>query len=807
MAATVSPPDRAPLRTSSQNPGLTSYNLPSLRGDFYLKGNQRGKTRTRSPNSFKITNSTLSAKGKESLPVSSPPCQLHDSSGDMYTNMDPEIAAALRLLGDGESETDGASSDVNTEMEDIEQEMLTREKKFYDLFHSNLSHLDMFGTELNECDEALEKAENVLDRPLPGTDKDGDDGLDMLLNHPSMQRAYEHQKEIAELKRAADKLELQSCKQSTSKEEVVGMLEKSMETIEQVERQAAAELQKHQMKVEEEIQRETQIVDLEIARIKAEEVQRAKHLQQLQEEAAKELAAKKIKAATTLQAGLRGWLGRKLGRTKRREQQRLADIQREKEMKEEEKRRREKCATLLQTCARGFLARRRYVLLKADAEMKKRVNSAIIIQASFRRYVDMKAYAIKKKEILKAKQAAAAITIQTVVRVWLAKRELESRRAEQLRVAQVTAVKQLQRCIRGWLGRQQFLSLCDKRQYERKVQAAIAMQALFRGNRVRAIYGVKLQELRNMRWEQQARHSAALVIQNAWRKHLERQEQLMIGEAIYAAAVTIQAWWRSISVRRKLSHVLNAAKFDDDDNFNYDDAVDLSTLDFKEEEFDIKLPDLENIDLGNIPPGDEIFSAWGEDKHDISKDTRIENASRASSAASSITDRSVSANSSSNYVQLAPAHTRRVTRIEKDWGFKNSGTAEAMLRRAKKLKKKKQTKGRSHRTPLDKNLMALHKSTGLPSPHYLQNSPDDVVFDDHTCSGQTQGEPTQARVVLPRALGDDVLQLPPLSPTPTILKTPKPQRTVVPVKLPNIHTSSPRRCVISLDEDVKQAKS
>ncbi|KAK3699172.1 hypothetical protein QZH41_011874 [Actinostola sp. cb2023] len=227
-------------------------------------------------------------------------------------------------------------------------------------------------------------------------------------------------------------------------------------------------------------------------------------------------------------------------------------------------------------------------------------------------------------------------------------------------------------------------------------EAAVKIQAVWRGWHIRHLIDVQMK-----RW------LAAVTIQTTWRgysvrsrikrkSHVSRARKALWDARHDAAATTIQACYRGYRVRHILAQALQAVKYDssDDDDFNYDEEVDLSAFDFDAGFLEGWTP----TDTPQLPSRGPALPKTGE--------TRIPSKSHQPRQAWRSADSPMGLDPATNQRRVPGIHlkqspeldlvsvksgthshlTHRAEEMSNEWGLKSALTAELMWKRANKMK-------------------------------------------------------------------------------------------------------------------------
>ena len=250
--------------------------------------------------------------------------------------------------------------------------------------------------------------------------------------------------------------------------------------------------------------------------------------------------------------------------------------------------RQERAAVLLQSVARGFLARTRLAALQAERTCAatalqagwrgrqarhlkaERLHAVRVLQAAARAYVARQqraqAAAILIQRVWRGhvarqsyeRQYRAVVTIQQLARALLARQTVARLRAEHQReLAAGTIYNWLHtiRVNRLFASAQQFVRQAIDGRRERRQAAALTLQAHLRGLQARTAYArlqraVRLmQPLFRFRLHQRTQHRAALVIQHTLRGVVAQRSY----QRQRAAAIKVQAQWRAFCAQARFA--------------------------------------------------------------------------------------------------------------------------------------------------------------------------------------------------------------------------------------------------------------
>ncbi|KAM7387713.1 hypothetical protein PAMP_023934 [Pampus punctatissimus] len=289
--------------------------------------------------------------------------------------------------------------------------------------------------------------------------------------------------------------------------------------------------------------------------------------------AARQLLRKRHKAATMIQAAFRSYAARSRYLALRKaaaviqQKYRAAVLayKTKKEYDDDRKRteKRHRCATLIQAYYRRH---------KMQAEYRSKRAAAVVIQRHYRAYVT----GVEMRKLYLQKRAAC-VTLQAAFRGVRVRRELKKKH-------QAAAV--IQSSVRMFLSRKQYfllqsaaiiiqsryraVQLCRAQQHEYRElkKAAITIQAVYRGFRVRedlkkrhsAATTIQAQfRMHRMHMAYLATKCAAIIIQERYRAKMLRDQQMQSYSAMKSAAVVIQAAYRGHRARMEVVEMHRAA--------------------------------------------------------------------------------------------------------------------------------------------------------------------------------------------------------------------------------------------------------
>ena len=278
-------------------------------------------------------------------------------------------------------------------------------------------------------------------------------------------------------------------------------------------------------------------------------------------------AFEKKAAAIKIQAAFRGLMERKnmLGGKSESEMKKLLAFLKMQQAKIEYeglRARQNSSAILIQSLARGSLARKQFHDIKAakQVELKaKQNNAALLIQSLARgalarkQFNEIKAAAAKQEE-LNARQREAALLIQSLVRGALARKQFNeikaaAARQEELNARQLEAALLIQSLVRGALARKQFNKIKATAKQEelkaKQLEAAIKFQAMFRG----VIARKRMTEA----------NEAAVKIQAMVKMQKAKREYQNLQEKRRCSALKLQSFARGVLARKKFNETKSAA--------------------------------------------------------------------------------------------------------------------------------------------------------------------------------------------------------------------------------------------------------
>ncbi|KAK0407568.1 hypothetical protein QR680_019271 [Steinernema hermaphroditum] len=237
-------------------------------------------------------------------------------------------------------------------------------------------------------------------------------------------------------------------------------------------------------------------------------------------------------------------------------------------------------ATVIQAVIRGFLARKRYVLMlqehrkrTMEKSIKIRNEASVLIQAVVRGFLARRRYVrIIEEQMLKLKRDRAIIAIQVCKRI-LRKRTL-------IFIPDISESHpgNKEAALRGFLARQRYsteLANFKRLQWERLIkeqnEAAVVIQAALRGFLARRRYSTELANFKRLQCERltKEQNEAAVVIQAVARgfltrclyfKMLEEHRRLQMEKSMLEknnAAVIIQAAVRGYLARLRFTELYN----------------------------------------------------------------------------------------------------------------------------------------------------------------------------------------------------------------------------------------------------------
>ncbi|XP_006824760.1 leucine-rich repeat- and IQ domain-containing protein 1-like [Saccoglossus kowalevskii] len=185
----------------------------------------------------------------------------------------------------------------------------------------------------------------------------------------------------------------------------------------------------------------------------------------------------------------------------------------------------------------------------------------------------------------------------------------------------------------------------------------------------------------------------------------------------YMAATTIQAWWRGCYIRRRISEFRGTVRFDEDDDVLFGE-VDLSSFEFNEENFDQGWvpPETPRLPMNHpvLPPTPPVQphpprNAWRGANSPLvdNRGGRITPMGRPPLPPGS------SLSGDTGFSPRTHASSKQ-DKLSEEWGFKDSSTAELMLKRAKKMQRKKKIIDPQKKYELFKKLQETNKNVHPP---------------------------------------------------------------------------------------------
>ncbi|XP_074605943.1 leucine-rich repeat- and IQ domain-containing protein 1-like isoform X2 [Acropora palmata] len=275
--------------------------------------------------------------------------------------------------------------------------------------------------------------------------------------------------------------------------------------------------------------------------------------------------------------------------------------------------------------------------------------------------------------------------------------------------------------------------------------AATKIQALWRGWYLRQLIKINTEK-----W------LAAVTIQSAWRGHVVRSRLRIEAKELpdpqrNSAAIVIQAHFRGQRVRRRLAEALRAAHFfdgDDEEEFDYDEEVDLSAFDFDESTLEhgwtpSDTPQMPSRGPVLKMPGQSTknirqYSAYGDSSNGSPFPAKPRQAWRSADSPIVSADQLTVATTTVDHDELSVAsgtlshQSHRAEELGTEWGFQNSQTTELMLRRARKMKynpaRRKKLLDPNKRLALFKKLEETHKLRDVKPPPTKRQPPKRVEY-------------------------------------------------------------------------------
>ena len=292
-------------------------------------------------------------------------------------------------------------------------------------------------------------------------------------------------------------------------------------------------------------------------------------------------AFEKKAAAIKIQAAFRGLMERKnmLGGKSESEMKKLLAFLKMQQAKIEYeglRARQNSSAILIQSLARGSLARKQFHDIKAakQVELKaKQNNAALLIQSLARgalarkQFNEIKAAAAKQEE-LNARQREAALLIQSLVRGALARKQFNKIKAiakqEKLKAKQLEAAIKFQAMFRGVIARKR---MTEANEAAVKIQAMVKMQKAKREyqnlQEKRRCSAVKLQSFARgvlARKKFNETKSAAIKIQSVIKMAQERKRFFLTRQAVIIIQTRVRASIEGRRERERFEQKCNAVK-------------------------------------------------------------------------------------------------------------------------------------------------------------------------------------------------------------------------------------------------------
>eukprot|EP00731_Ephydatia_muelleri_P006345 Em0003g593a len=226
----------------------------------------------------------------------------------------------------------------------------------------------------------------------------------------------------------------------------------------------------------------------------------------------------------------------------------------------------------------------------------------------------------------------------------------------------------------------------DDRIVRIRVKAATAVQAVWRGRRVRGEVAL----LKALKFK---RTAAAIVLQTSWRRHRSRR---VWSERRKKAAIVIQSHFRGYWLRRRLREIMESARYEDSDeeDMEYEEVLDLGYVDEALLEGGVEL-----VRLGMAHPPDGLMeedSVTADDHHCANDGGHVSPGVRhqawteleccVPSEGNQVNPGDQRPNAVEDHIgkknKLGPMHINRSEAITQEWGFRDLKTTEMMLRRA-----------------------------------------------------------------------------------------------------------------------------
>nr|CAD7392594.1 unnamed protein product [Timema cristinae] len=297
-------------------------------------------------------------------------------------------------------------------------------------------------------------------------------------------------------------------------------------------------------------------------------------------------------AAETIQAFWRGYCARKHARAMKDELTRACTvIQRVFREHQRKKTRqielnRETAAVTIQSCWRGYCARKHARAMKEEITYQKELHreiSALTIQTFWRGYCARKHARAMKEELTRActiiqrvfrahqrdktvqielRRTTAALTIQTLWRGYCARKHVQAMKEEiayQKELHRETTALTIQTFWRGYCARKHVRAMKEEITYQKELHretSALTIQTLWRGYCARKHARAMKEEITYQK--ELRRETSALTIQTFWRGYCARKHVWAMKEEITyqkelhreTSALTIQTFWRGYCARK-----------------------------------------------------------------------------------------------------------------------------------------------------------------------------------------------------------------------------------------------------------------
>ncbi|KAL1519162.1 hypothetical protein AB1Y20_003422 [Prymnesium parvum] len=368
---------------------------------------------------------------------------------------------------------------------------------------------------------------------------------------------------------------------------------------------------------------------------------------------------------------------------------RAAEEEAERQRLSAEKRKQHSGATLVQSVARALLARATRTRLASERKRAKEEEERRAAEEAARAAAAARAAEEERQRRLEeiARREREAEERRRREAEERARREAEEQKRREAEAARREAERQAEEARRKAAEERARAEAAARR------GAAVVLQAAARGWRVRTRHGPRPAAARVL----QRRVRAAALRREVARRHAQR-----------LAAVQLQSRWRGKGLRMRLEHALRTARFEDDDEFEYE-AVDDSWLDAAAAQFETleatwlpEIPATHTAAVDYSPPsGSREVSAR------VERGQRADSGGRAGGCESSGLCESGDSNLASEHDPARdadPAHRKSAVEsptlkhsgkadaakaMAEEWGFTDMKNAAAFMKRQQRMSKMK----------------------------------------------------------------------------------------------------------------------